>query len=157
MSEKADEFYRRTGAARSVELRPVRSVLTLGCWDLLHVGHLNLLKRAAALGTLTVGVNDDTFVATYKQPCVQTCDERMAALRCLPWVHSATPNYDAGRTLILDLRPRLLVIGSDWHENGYLTQIGCTQQELDEWGVGVVYLPRTPGVSSSDLRARLAS
>lgn len=74
----------------------------------------------------------------------------VAALKC---VEAAVINVGSGVGLIRDRRPDMLVVGSDWHQNRYLAQIGITQEELDGRGIAVVYLPRTPGVSTTALRA----
>ena len=133
--------------------RYVTAVLTIGTFDLGHRGHLRLLARAATLGDLHVGVNTDRFVQSYKgRACVQGFDERVAFLNELPFVKHVWANNDAGRTLIESIKPDLLVVGSDWHAKNYLDQIGCGQDLLDAWGVGLVYLPRTPGVSSTLMR-----
>jgi len=127
--------------------------LTIGTFDLFHRGHARLLARCAELGELHVGVNSDRFVTAYKNvKCVQSFDDRCAFLRELPFVEHVWVNDDPGRTLIEMVKPDLLVVGSDWHEHGYLDQIGCSQALLDGWGVGVVYLPRTPDVSSTEMR-----
>lgn len=131
-------------------------LLTLGTFDLFHYGHLRLLQRAATYGTLQVGVNSDRFVAEYKgEPPVYPEDHRLAIVRELACVHEAWLNDGPGRDLIEQLYPLLLVIGSDWHERDYLKQLGVDQKWVDERGIGVLYLPRTAGISSTDLKARL--
>lgn len=144
-----------SGAAHdSGELAPLgRRVLTIGTFDLFHLGHLKLLERAARLGRLHVGVNSDEFVQQYKglSPRIDE-DARKRIVSGLKCVHRAWLNDDRGRTLIDWIRPDFLVVGSDWHERDYTSQIGVSQSELDQWGVGVLYLPRTAGVSSTELR-----
>ena len=128
-------------------------VLTIGTFDGLHFGHLRLFQRAAEFGRLIVGVNSDQFVEEYKgaAPVVDEY-ERYSLVGALTMVYGVHINHDKGRTLVRKIRPEWLVVGSDWHERDYLDQIGMTQAELDEMGVKVVYLPRTPGVSSSERR-----
>ena len=129
------------------------TALSLGTYDLFHKGHLRLLVRAAELGELMVGVNSDRFVEDYKKlRCVQSFEARADMIRELPFVKHVFCNNDAGRTLIESVKPDLLVVGSDWHQRNYLDQIGCGQDLLDAWGVGLVYLPRTAGVSSTQMR-----
>ncbi len=129
------------------------TVLTLGTWDLFHRGHLRLLTRCATFGELVVGVNSDRFVEDYKKlKCVQPFDVRADMIRELPFVKHTFCNNDAGRTLIESVKPDLLVVGSDWHERDYLAQIGTPQALLDAWQIGLVYLPRTSGVSSTEMR-----
>lgn len=127
-------------------------VLTIGTFDLFHLGHLRLLERAAQFGDLEVGVNTDAFVEAYKgSPPVAGEIERLGivhALKCVAW---ATLNDGPGRELIIERQPDLLVIGMDWHGR-YLEQIGFNGPEFDSLGIGIVYLPRTPGVSTTERR-----
>lgn len=130
-----------------------RRVLTIGTFDLLHAGHVRLFERAAEYGELTVGVNSDRFVATYKRlELAQGFDERLDAVAGCDMVARALENDGPGRHLILDERPDLLVIGHDWHGRDYPAQIGITADELADAGVAVLYLPRTPDISSGLLR-----
>lgn len=135
---------------------PLR-ILTLGTFDLLHYGHLRLFQRASGFGRLIVGVNSDEFVETYKgqRPVCSTFERRalVAALECVDETHI---NHSSGYDLIKELKPDLIVIGSDWHEGGYLDQIGTDQAFLDEHEIGVLYLPRTPGVSTSERKKSLS-
>jgi D-beta-D-heptose 7-phosphate kinase/D-beta-D-heptose 1-phosphate adenosyltransferase len=93
-------------------------VFTNGCFDLFHVGHLELLRRAAALGdVLVVGVNSDTSVARIKgpgRPIVQESDrvELIAALHFVDYV--VVFQEDTPFNLIKEVRPDVLVKGEDW-------------------------------------------
>lgn len=125
--------------------------LTIGTFDLFHHGHVRLLERAAAFGDLTVGVNSDAFVERYKgRPTVDPVSVRADNVR--PWASHVLVNDGPGIDLIRDLRPQLVVIGSDWIGRDYLTQIGTSEGELVTLNVAVVFLPRTPGISTSQLR-----
>lgn len=129
-------------------------VLTIGTWDLLHHGHLRLLERAATYGQLTVGVNSDRFVRRYKRvnPVVSHVhrSELLRALRC---VEATVINDGCGAEVIRTLKPDLLVVGSDWLGKDYPAQIGMTADELTKLGVAVLFLPRTPDVSTTQMRA----
>lgn len=61
-------------------------------------------------------------------------------------------NDGPGHRLIKRIVPNLIVVGSDWHENDYCEQINMPQRELDRLSIGIVYLPRTPNVSTRQLR-----
>lgn len=133
------------------------TVLTIGTFDLFHLGHLRLLQRAAQFGHLEVGVNSDKFVREYKGslPVVPEA-ERMEIVGALKCVGRALLNDGPGVELIYRLRPNYLVIGSDWHARDYLAQIDIKHQtQLDALGTGIVYLPRTPGVSTTERRNAL--
>lgn len=135
----------------------LRPILTIGTFDLLHRGHDVLLARASGFGRLIVGVNSDQFSNRYKgQYPIQSQEDRLANVRLHWGVDEAHLNDGPGVDLIREFKPELLVIGSDWH-NKYLTQIGITAEELfAELRCGVIYLPRTIGVSSTELRAAAA-
>ena len=129
---------------------PETSVLTYGTWDLLHEGHLNLLKRAAALGDdLVVGMVSDELCAIKGKAPLQTEDERAAPLRQLPYVRNVfiqrvldQKEFDIERFGIAHL-----VVGDDWLNHPRFEQV------RDYRGVQLHYLPRTPGISSTQLRA----
>lgn len=129
-------------------------VLTLGCFDQLHYGHVRLFERAAKFGRLTVGVNSDRFVEAYKGRASHESESlRMRNLANGLGIHRVMLNDGPGIALIRTLRPNLLAIGSDWLDKDYAGQLGTTAEELTELQVGVLFLPRTIGISSTELRA----
>jgi glycerol-3-phosphate cytidylyltransferase len=135
-----------------LEAIPGTSVLTYGTWDLLHEGHLNLLKRAAALGDdLVVGVVSDELCAIKGKAPLQTEEQRAAPLRQLPYVRNVfiqrvldQKEFDIERFGIAHL-----VVGDDWLNHPRFEQVRGYR------GVQIHYLPRTPGISSTQLRAAL--
>lgn len=129
--------------------------LLVGTFDLFHVGHLNMIQQAARLGELHVGVNTDRFAATYKRVPVIPEDHRVRIVKAIRDVHAVYLNDGPGRDLIEKVAPHVVVTDTDWHRSRrYLDQIGVDEDWLEEHGVGIAYLPRTPGVSTSDLLAR---
>lgn len=139
----------------------VTRVLTLGTFDCLHHGHIRLFERCAQLGELHVGVNSSAFVRRYKtvEPA-QSQDERLWAVAnghgLSDTVVRVYLNDGPGVKLIRRLKPDLLVVGSDWEDNGYLAQIGMDEEEFfGKLGCSLLYVPRTRGVSSTALRAAL--
>jgi len=134
----------------------VTRVLTIGTFDPPHLGHANLLRQARAFGDhLTVGVNSDAFVETYRgRRPVYSESERLALLAHL--ADAVLLNDGPGRDCILAADPDVLVVGSDWLARDYLAQIDMTAEDFADWGLSLVFVPRTPGVSSTDLKARLS-
>lgn len=132
----------------------LRPVMTIGTFDVLHRGHENLFARASGFGRLIVGVNSDRFVNEYKgQFPVETQLRRIEKVYKHWAVDDVFLNDGPGVDLIREHKPELLVIGSDWHDK-YLPQIGITAEELFvELGCGIAYLPRTVGVSSTEIRS----
>lgn len=135
------------------------SVYTGGSFDLFHAGHVQFLKRCAELGSVTVSLNTDEFIIAYKgKGLVMNYEERKSVLESCRYVDRVVPNIGgADSRLAIDLvKPDLIVIGSDWARRDYYTQMGFTQDWLDERGIGLVYIPYTQGISSTDIKARLA-
>jgi len=132
-------------------------VLTIGTFDLLHLGHINFLHRCAELGYLVVGVNTDEFVTTFKERPILDFHERLSGIESLGYV--ATRNDSPGRKLIEKVDPDFLIVGSDWARKDYYTQIDMTQDLFDKLDIGVIYLPRTTGLmppmSSTEIKRRI--
>jgi choline-phosphate cytidylyltransferase len=122
-------------------------VITYGTFDLLHYGHIRLLERAKALGDyLIVGVTADDFDRQRGKINVQqTMEERVAAVRATGIADKVIIEEYEGQKIddIKRYGVDIFTVGSDW--KGYFDY-------LNEF-CKVVYLPRTQGVSSSDLRA----
>ena len=122
-------------------------VITYGTYDLLHYGHLRLLERAKALGDyLIVGVTADAFdKARGKVNVQQSLMERIEAVRATGLADEIVVEEYEGQKIddIQRMEVDIFTIGSDWEGKfDYLNEY-CK----------VVYLPRTEGVSSSDLRS----
>ena len=127
--------------------------LTIGTFDIPHMGHAVFLRKAARYGELTVGVNSDRFVTEYKgQPPVFTFKERVALVDQLGYAVAA--NDGAGFALVEMVNPDRLVIGSDWLSKNYLGQIGMTDTEFGRLGIDVVFVPYTPDISTSEIKVR---
>ncbi len=134
-------------------------VYTGGTFDLLHVGHLNLLaacrKLAGKDGTVTVGLNTDEYIREYKgEHPINDFNTRARLLAELRDVDAVVENTcGANSCVVLDeVRPDLIVIGSDWATKDYYAQMGFSQFWLDSRGILLCYVPYTPGISSSKLR-----
>ena len=133
-------------------------VLTIGTFDVPHVGHAAFLRRCedlAAGGQVIVGVNSDRFVADYKGAApLYRESERVALIGLLGYL--VRVNDGPGRDLIDRTRPDVLAIGSDWLARDYLTQIDVDVAWLEERGIALAYLPYSAGISSTAIKERLA-
>ena len=122
-------------------------VITYGTYDLLHYGHIRLLERAKALGDyLIVGITSDDYDKTRgKINNQQSLIERMAAVRDTGLADEIIIEEYEGQKIddIRRLDINIFTVGSDWE--GYFDY-------LNEY-CKVVYLPRTEGVSSSEIRS----
>ena len=125
----------------------MKKVITYGTYDLLHEGHINLLRRAKALGDyLIVGVTNDSFDRERGKLNVRNnVLERVEAVKATGIVDQVIIEDYMGQKIddILKYDVDIFAIGSDWEGKfDYLSEF-CE----------VVYLPRTEGVSSTMLRA----
>ena len=143
-------------------LRFGRRVYTGGTFDILHHGHMNLLRQCRKLagprGTVVVGLNNDAFIARYKQRPPMLCyDDRAAVLAACRYVDEVVDNIgdEDSRIVLEQVAPDFVVIGSDWAKRDYYAQMGFTQQWLDERDITLVYVPYTEGISSTDVRNRI--
>lgn len=130
--------------------------LTIGSFDPVHVDHVLLFRRCERYADeVVVGVNSDRFYETYrKAPPMFTENERLQQVRRLGY--AAMLNDGPGRELIKDVRPDIIVVGHDWLDRGYLEQIGVTPEDLQNWKVALLFVPRGDTISSSDIRERRA-
>jgi len=136
-------------------------VVTLGTFDVPHIGHVEFLKKASMLTQWThdfyIGVNSDRFVKEYKGAApLYSQSERMATIKLLGY-HNVSLNDGPGKAFIMGKRPDILVVGSDWLvRGGYLDQIGLTEGDLLLLNMNIVFVPYTVGYSTSDIKARMA-
>ena len=130
--------------------RKVKRVITYGTFDLLHYGHINLLRRAKALGDyLIVVVSTDEFNWNEKhKKCYFTYEQRKALVEAVRYVDLVIPeeNWSQKRTDMHEYHIDTFVMGDDWKGKFDF---------LKEEGVEVVYLPRTPEISSSRIKKDL--
>ena len=128
----------------------MKRVITYGTFDLLHYGHINLLKRTKELGDyLIVALSTDEFNFLEKhKKCYFTYEQRKALLEAIRYVDFVIPeeNWEQKRTDVKEYHVDTFVIGDDWKGKFDF---------LSEEGVDVVYLPRTPEVSSSQIKIDL--
>ena len=96
----------------------LKVVFTNGCFDVLHRGHVELLRFAKGLGdVLVVGLNTDDSVRRLKGPSrpINTLEDRAAVLLSLKWVDFVVPfSEDTPERVIRELRPDVLVKGGDY-------------------------------------------
>jgi glycerol-3-phosphate cytidylyltransferase len=128
----------------------MKRVITYGTFDLLHYGHINLLKRAKEQGDyLVVALSTDEFNWNQKRKkCYFTYEERKTLLEAIRYVDLVIPeeNWEQKVTDVHKLQIDTFVIGDDW--------AGKFDFLRDE-GVEVVYLPRTPEISTTQIKEHL--
>jgi len=132
----------------NIKDRKFKTVLTYGTFDLLHYGHLEILRRASLLGNkLIVGVSTDKFNEVKGKTCVLPYQKRKELLESLDYVDKVIreDNWDQKVTDIQDNDIAIFVMGDDWKGKF---------DKLNEF-CEVIYLPRTKGISSTKLRSIL--
>ena len=127
----------------------MKRVITYGTFDLLHYGHINLLRRAKALGDyLIVALSTDEFNLREKNKvCYFSYEERQRLLEAIRYVDLVIPeeSWDQKRTDVKLYQVDTFVMGDDWQ--GKFDFLGDLCQ--------VVYLPRTPEISTTKIKREL--
>jgi choline-phosphate cytidylyltransferase len=127
----------------------MKTVITFGTFDVFHIGHLNLLKRAATLGhRLVVGVSTDQLNIKKKgRPPVYCEQDRMEIVRSLACVDDTFPeeSLEWKGQYIQAHKADILVMGNDWKGKFDMFREVCE----------VVYLPRTENISTTEIIASI--
>lgn len=129
----------------------MKKVITYGTFDLLHYGHVNLLQRAKALGDyLIVAISTDEFNWNMKgKKCYFTYEERKRLVEAIRYVDLVIPeeNWEQKVTDVDEYKVDTFVIGDDWEGKFDFLKEKCE----------VVYLPRTPEISTTQIKNDLNS
>ena len=123
-------------------------VITYGTFDLFHIGHLNLLKRAKSLGDyLIVGVSTDEFNEIKGKKSVFPYEHRAEIVRSIKYVDLVIPEKSWEQKIedIKKYKVDIFVIGDDWKGRFDYLKEYCE----------VIYLPRTRGISTTELKETL--
>jgi glycerol-3-phosphate cytidylyltransferase len=132
------------------------NVWTGGTFDLFHPGHAHLLQEASKLGRVTVAVNTSGFASRFKDRPVQPCWDRLQVLQACRYVSVVQINDGIDQAaLILEAKANCIVIGDDWKDRDYLGQLGISWEWLTEHDIEIVYVPRLPRYSSTELKAQI--
>jgi len=128
----------------------MKRVITYGTFDLLHYGHINLLKRAKEYGDyLIVGLSTDEFNKNEKNKvCYFSYEKRKLLLEAIRYVDLVIPeeNWEQKKTDVHEFKVDTFVIGDDWKgQFDFLEEQGCE----------VVYLSRTPEISTTKIKSEL--
>lgn len=126
----------------------MKKVITYGTFDLLHVGHINILKRAKDLGDyLVVAVSTDEFNSLKHKEAYHSYEDRKLILEAIKYVDEVIPEntWDQKREDVKNHNIDTFVMGHDWEgEFDFL-------KDLCE----VIYLPRTEGISTTKIKKDL--
>lgn len=143
------------------------NVATIGTFDLLHRGHYELFEycrdlAASGGSSFIVGINSDGFILRNKGslPIVNLADRTQAISACR-FVDAVDVNPQNGmdQTSVLPFiekhEIKTLVVGSDWLEKDYLSQIGLSGHDLHRMSLSVVFKPYALGISTTKIKQRL--
>ena len=125
-----------------------KTVLTYGTFDLLHYGHLEILRRASLLGDkLIVGISTDEFNELKGKTCVLSYEKRKELLESLDYVDKVIPedNWEQKVSDVKENDVDIFVMGSDWEGKFDELKAYCK----------VIYFPRTKGISTTKLKSIL--
>lgn len=125
---------------------------TTGVFDLFHIGHLNILRRAKEqCEHLIVGVSTDEVVQTYKnKKPVIPFSERYEIVSAIKYVDEVVPQTSMDKMEAYHkYKFNALFHGSDWQGSDMYNKIIAEFQAV---GVDVVFLPHTDGISSTDIK-----
>ncbi len=129
----------------------MKKVITYGTYDLLHYGHINLLRRAKALGDyLIVALSTDEFNSEKKgKQCYFSYDQRKQLLEAVRYVDLVIPenSWDQKISDVQEFKVDVFAMGSDWEGKFDFLKDYCE----------VVYFPRTPEISTSQIKQQLGS
>lgn len=128
---------------------------TTGVFDMFHVGHLNILRRAKErCDYLIVGVSTDELCRSYKQknPIIPY-DERKAIVEAIKYVDKVVPQknrdkYEAWEELAFDV----MFVGDDWKGSPLFEEL---ERKFEAVGVKIEYFPYTQGTNSTILREKV--
>ena len=120
--------------------------------DIIHPGHLNIIKEASKLGDVTVGVLTDAAIASYKRLPYMNYEQRAAVVAQLKGVTEVIPQEQLDYIPnLLKLKPDYVVHGTDWREGVQAKTRQGVIDTLAQWGGELVEPEYTPGISSTQL------
>lgn len=128
---------------------------TTGVFDMFHIGHLNILRRAKEqCEYLIVGVTTDALCMKNKNRQPIICEEdRVAIVEAIRYVDRVVPQKDMNKlAAVKEYGASVVFVGSDWKGTAAWEQY---EKDFAQVGCDVVYLSHTDGISSTTLREKL--
>lgn len=135
-----------------------KKVYTAISADILHHGHINLIKKASEYGDLTVGILTDEVIATYKRLPVLDFEERSFIIENISGVKEVVSQDTLDYTdNLLKYKPDYVVHGDDWTNNDLKNIRLNVKKTLEGWGGQLIEIPYTQGVSVDKLNETVKS
>ena len=123
------------------------------CADLIHHGHINIIKTASEYGFVVVGLLSDEAIATYKRPSVLSYDQRKIVIESLRDVGMVvvqrTLSYKDNLEVI---RPDYVLHADDWRSGPQVKIRKEVIETINKWDGILVEIPYTEGISSTKLK-----
>ena len=127
-------------------------VYTVVCADYLHIGHINIIKKSAKLGKLTVGVLTDSAIASYKRVPIIPFEQRVETVKNIKGVDRVVPQHTLDYTENLrKYKPDIVINGNDWREGVQRETRQKVIEVLKEWNGKLIEFPYTKGISSTKI------
>ena len=126
--------------------------------DIIHPGHLNIIKKGSEYGKITVGVLTDEAIASYKRLPYLNYEQRKLIIENIKNVHKVIPQktLDYTSNLLLE-KPDFVLHGDDWKEGVQKKTRDNVVEVISQWGGKVIDVPYTAGVSSTLLNEKIKS
>ena len=124
--------------------------------DVIHPGHMNILKIASTYGEVTVGLLNDKAISTYKKIPIMKYEDRYEVISNIKFVSKVVEQKTLDYTENLKiLKPNFVVHGDDWKTGIQKNVRKKVIEVLKEWGGELIEVPYTQGISSTDLKSKL--
>ena len=126
----------------------MKKIITYGTFDLIHVGHINILRRAKELGDyLIVGLSTDNFNRLKHKEAYHSYEDRKLILEAIKYVDEVIPeeNWEQKSEDVKKYNIDTFVMGHDWKGEFDFLKDSCE----------VIYLPRTDGISTTQIKEDL--
>jgi cytidyltransferase-like protein len=136
-----------------------------GTFDMIHRGHLDLLEWCRRLagddGVVYVALNSDDFVERFKgRAPITSFEDRKAILEALEGLVDTVIENIGGedsKITIMQVKPDIIVVGSDWLKKDYCKQMSFTPDWLEENRIALAYIPRHLDISSTKIKLKCQS
>ena len=126
------------------------------CADIIHHGHLNIIREAKKYGNVMVGLLTDSAIASYKRLPTLTYNQRYEIIKSIVGVHTVVPQETLDYIPNLEkYKPKFVVHGDDWLEGVQKQVRQKVSEKLKEWDGEIVDVPYTQGISSTKINNHL--
>jgi phosphoenolpyruvate phosphomutase len=126
------------------------------CADIVHHGHINIIKEASKLGSITVGLLTDKAIATYKRIPILSYEERKQIVENIKGVEKVIPqNTLSYRSNLVLEKPDYVVHGDDWKSGPQENIRKEVIETINEWQGELIEIPYTKNVSSTSIQNKI--